>query len=277
MDQRLVIPAVAVAALVAGELAVVLTSTSQHGELRVVGHPEARVFVLLIGWSFIGSGLVAWHRRRTNRFGALMVAVGFAWFAAALTASNPACLVQYRPGHRAAMDRHLPACAAVVPDRPLGVAGDSADRCGLLPRRHGGAAGLGDVRKRAAFAGLRFVPAECLSAVGPASSRKRDPDRGAAHRGSALSGRRVGVAGAEVAERDGPAASSARPGPGQRRCLPTGAAAHHSARALLLRRRAAGGMDRRLRVHGGSPGVSGRSAAATARPVSCWRLGGGAE
>jgi signal transduction histidine kinase len=88
VDQRLVIPAVAVAGLVAGELAVVLTSTSQHAELRVVGHPEAPAFVLLIGWSFVGSGLVAWHRRRTNRFGALMVAVGFAWFAAALTASN---------------------------------------------------------------------------------------------------------------------------------------------------------------------------------------------
>ena len=49
MNQRLVIPAVAIAALVAGELAVVLTSTSQHAELRVVGHPEASVFVLLIG------------------------------------------------------------------------------------------------------------------------------------------------------------------------------------------------------------------------------------
>jgi signal transduction histidine kinase len=88
VDQRLVIPAVAGAALVAGELAVILTSTSQHAELRVVGHPEARVFVLLIGWSFVGSGLVAWHRPRTIRFGALMLAVGFAWFAAALTASN---------------------------------------------------------------------------------------------------------------------------------------------------------------------------------------------
>jgi signal transduction histidine kinase len=88
VNQRLVIPAVAVAALVAGELAVVLTSTSQHAELRVVGHPEASVFVLLIGWSFVGSGLMAWHRRRTSRFGVLMMAVGFAWFAAALTASN---------------------------------------------------------------------------------------------------------------------------------------------------------------------------------------------
>jgi signal transduction histidine kinase len=88
VNQRLVIPAVAVAAVVAGELAVALTSTSQHAELRVVGHPEAPAFVLLIGWSFIGSGLIAWHRRPTNRFGVLMVAVGFAWFAAALTAAN---------------------------------------------------------------------------------------------------------------------------------------------------------------------------------------------
>ena len=45
-------------------------------------------FVLLIGWSFIGSGLMAWHRRPTNRFGGLMVAVGFAWFAAAVGSSN---------------------------------------------------------------------------------------------------------------------------------------------------------------------------------------------
>ena len=44
--------------------------------------------MLLIGWSFIGSGLMAWHRRPTNRFGGLMVAVGFAWFAAALGGSN---------------------------------------------------------------------------------------------------------------------------------------------------------------------------------------------
>ena len=88
MNQRRVIPAVAVAALVAGQLAVALTVTSQHAELSVVGHPEEPVFVLLIGWSFIGSGLMAWHRRPANRFGGLMVAVGFAWFAAALGGSN---------------------------------------------------------------------------------------------------------------------------------------------------------------------------------------------
>jgi len=43
---------------------------------------------LLVGWSFIASGLIAWSRRADRperRIGVLMVAVGFAWFAAGLT------------------------------------------------------------------------------------------------------------------------------------------------------------------------------------------------
>jgi signal transduction histidine kinase len=43
---------------------------------------------LLVGWSFIGGGLIAWSRRADRperRIGALMVATGFAWFAAGLT------------------------------------------------------------------------------------------------------------------------------------------------------------------------------------------------
>jgi signal transduction histidine kinase len=43
---------------------------------------------LLVGWSFIGAGLIAWSRRADRperRIGALMVATGFAWFAAGLT------------------------------------------------------------------------------------------------------------------------------------------------------------------------------------------------
>ena len=39
---------------------------------------------LLVGWSFVGSGLVAWERRPENRIGKVMVATGFAWFAHAL-------------------------------------------------------------------------------------------------------------------------------------------------------------------------------------------------
>jgi signal transduction histidine kinase len=42
----------------------------------------------LVGWSFIGGGLIAWARRADRperRIGLVMVAVGFAWFAAGLT------------------------------------------------------------------------------------------------------------------------------------------------------------------------------------------------
>jgi signal transduction histidine kinase len=43
---------------------------------------------LLVGWSFIAGGLIAWSRRAgrpERRIGAVMLAVGFAWFAAGLT------------------------------------------------------------------------------------------------------------------------------------------------------------------------------------------------
>jgi signal transduction histidine kinase len=36
---------------------------------------------LLVGWSFVASGLVAWERRPENPIGKVMVATGFAWFA----------------------------------------------------------------------------------------------------------------------------------------------------------------------------------------------------
>src|SRR5215207_102219 len=36
---------------------------------------------LLVGWSFVASGLVAWERRPDNTTGKVMVATGFAWFA----------------------------------------------------------------------------------------------------------------------------------------------------------------------------------------------------
>jgi PAS domain S-box-containing protein len=55
-------------------------------------HEEDAAFVvtgnLIAAWSFIGSGLIAWSRRPENRFGALMTAVGLAWFIGALSESN---------------------------------------------------------------------------------------------------------------------------------------------------------------------------------------------
>ena len=60
-------------------LALVLTSDSQHTSL-VEG-----LLQLLLGWSFIGTGLYAWARRPRNRTGRLMVGFGFVWFLGALS------------------------------------------------------------------------------------------------------------------------------------------------------------------------------------------------
>jgi signal transduction histidine kinase len=72
--------AVVSAALVAGTAVslAVFTSASADHSLRT------GVFTLVIGWSFVGAGLVARHRRPANRTGAVMVATGFLWFVAQL-------------------------------------------------------------------------------------------------------------------------------------------------------------------------------------------------
>src|SRR5262249_35914763 len=43
---------------------------------------------VLVGWSFIGTGLFAWYRRPANIIGLLMVGVGFGVFLTELTVSN---------------------------------------------------------------------------------------------------------------------------------------------------------------------------------------------
>jgi signal transduction histidine kinase len=56
------------------------------------GHVDDRGFAaglgLLVGWSFIGTGLFAWWRRPANRTGPLMAAAGLAWFASGVSASD---------------------------------------------------------------------------------------------------------------------------------------------------------------------------------------------
>ena len=62
--------------LAAGGIALALVLTSSHEDNTIVN----AVLGLVLGWSFIGSGLFAWSRRPSNRTGPLMVAVGFVWF-----------------------------------------------------------------------------------------------------------------------------------------------------------------------------------------------------
>jgi PAS domain S-box-containing protein len=70
--------------LVAGAGALALVLTSDHEENAVA----LSVYGLLLGWTFIGTGLFGWSRRPDNATGRLMVAVGFAWFLGAFTDAN---------------------------------------------------------------------------------------------------------------------------------------------------------------------------------------------
>jgi signal transduction histidine kinase len=67
-----------VAGVLLGIATFVMVATSEAPTVPLL---EANL-TLLIGWSFIGTGLFAWDRRPSNFIGQLMVAVGFTWFLA---------------------------------------------------------------------------------------------------------------------------------------------------------------------------------------------------
>ena len=52
------------------------------------GQPAGAPLALIVGWSFIGSGAIAWRQRPGNRLGAVMVVTGFAWLSTFLADSN---------------------------------------------------------------------------------------------------------------------------------------------------------------------------------------------
>ena len=79
---------VAPAALITAGIVGAVVLTSDHQELPVL----SVVFGGLTGLSFIAAGLIARTRRPLNRTGLLLLAVGFAWFAAGLTAANGSLL-----------------------------------------------------------------------------------------------------------------------------------------------------------------------------------------
>src|SRR5215216_6632799 len=85
--------ALAPGGLLAGVGALALVVTSDHEEnVLALG-----VFGLLLGWTFIGTGLFGWARRPENATGRLMVAVGFAWFLGAFSDANSS--IPYTIGH----------------------------------------------------------------------------------------------------------------------------------------------------------------------------------
>ena len=78
----------ALAALLAGVGAAWLAAHRNFTPYQTAPAPLA----VLVGWSLIGSGLIAWRVRPENRLGAVMVFTGFAWFATFLTDAHEALL-----------------------------------------------------------------------------------------------------------------------------------------------------------------------------------------
>jgi signal transduction histidine kinase len=76
--------ALAVVALAAGGAFLAIVLGSDHVDDRAA----TAALGLLVGWSFIGTGLLAWWRRPDNRTGALMTATGFAWFASGMSSAD---------------------------------------------------------------------------------------------------------------------------------------------------------------------------------------------
>lgn len=70
-------------ALVAGAGAIWLIEHRRSGPTQA-----GSLLALVVGWSFIASGLVVWQIRDRNRLGPVMVATGFAWFASLLMVAH---------------------------------------------------------------------------------------------------------------------------------------------------------------------------------------------
>ncbi|MGN6377518.1 MAG: PAS domain S-box protein, partial [Gaiellales bacterium] len=84
MSQRAVRAAVAAAMALATAWAIEIEATT-HVRSNSASY---LVFGLTVAWAFTIAGLIAWRRRPGNRTGPLMVAIGFAWIAQALTDSR---------------------------------------------------------------------------------------------------------------------------------------------------------------------------------------------
>ena len=86
VNARLV--AVAAAGLLAGLGAAWIVSKAGPGRPAIPVVPLAVPVALLVGWSFIASGLLTWQPRPGNLLGPVLVLTGFAWFASMLPDSH---------------------------------------------------------------------------------------------------------------------------------------------------------------------------------------------
>jgi signal transduction histidine kinase len=82
--------AIAAAGLLAGAGVAWIVSHAGPHRIGVPNVPFTVLVVVVVGWSFIGGGLLYWRSRPDNYLWAVLIFQGFAWFASMLTASqNP--------------------------------------------------------------------------------------------------------------------------------------------------------------------------------------------
>jgi hypothetical protein len=74
----------AAAGLLAGGAVAWVVAMAGPGRASVPNVPLAVPVTVLVGWSLIGSGLLAWRPGPGNRLGPALVFTGFAWFASTL-------------------------------------------------------------------------------------------------------------------------------------------------------------------------------------------------
>jgi signal transduction histidine kinase len=80
----------AAAGLLAGVAVAWVVGRAGPVRASVPNVPFAVPVAVLVGWSLIGSGLLAWRSRSGSRLGAVLIFTGFAWFASTLPdAHNP--------------------------------------------------------------------------------------------------------------------------------------------------------------------------------------------
>jgi signal transduction histidine kinase len=87
--------ATAVAGLLAGAGAAWVVSHAGGDSFGIPQHPLAVPVIVLVGWSFIGGGLLYWRSRPDNYLWAVLIFQGFAWFGSMLPNSPNSALFTF--------------------------------------------------------------------------------------------------------------------------------------------------------------------------------------
>ena len=104
---------IALLALAAGVGAVLLVLGSDRERSPAAA---SAALALVVGWAYIGSGLIARRQRPENRLGTVMVFIGFAWFATFLADAGSSLVFTLGTARRVDLPARLRLSGAVVSD-----------------------------------------------------------------------------------------------------------------------------------------------------------------